>query len=50
MREGLGLRLLLNQLPPGSTLDDARRIRERILQRGRKPSRVLDEAIGLDRA
>lgn len=50
MRDGLGLRLLLARLPPGATLDDARRLRERILQRGRQPSRLLDEALGIERA
>jgi hypothetical protein len=41
MRDALGLRLLLAKLPPGASLEDARRLRERILQRGRQPSRVL---------
>jgi hypothetical protein len=50
MREGLGLRLLLAKLPPGSSLDDARRMRERILQQGRRRSRVLDAAVGIERA
>jgi hypothetical protein len=50
MRDGLGLRLLLDALPPGATLDDARRLRERILQSGRRPSRLLDEALGIERA
>lgn len=50
MRDGLGLRLLLGKLPPGATLDEARRLRERIRQRGRRPSRVLDAAYGTDHA
>jgi hypothetical protein len=50
MREGLGLELLRQQLGPGATLDDARRTRERILQLGRRPSRLLDEALGIERA
>jgi hypothetical protein len=50
MREGLGLRLLQGKLPSGSTLEDARRMRECILQRGRQPSRLLDKALGLERA
>lgn len=49
LREGLGLELLRRQLPPGATLDDARRTRERILQLGRRPSRLLDEALGIER-
>jgi len=50
MHDGTGLRLLRRQLPPGATLDDARRARERILQLGRRPSRLLDEALGIERA
>ncbi|HZR82416.1 MAG TPA: hypothetical protein VFD92_15085 [Candidatus Binatia bacterium] len=50
MHDGLALRLLLGHLPPGATIADARRLRERILQRGRRPSRLLDEALGIDRA
>ncbi|MEW6273389.1 MAG: hypothetical protein AB1689_29265 [Thermodesulfobacteriota bacterium] len=50
MREGLGLRLLLAHLPPGSTAADARLLRERILQQGRRPSRLLDRALGIERA
>lgn len=46
MQDGLGLRLLLGRLPAGASLDDARRLRKRILQRGRRPSRVLDPAAG----
>jgi hypothetical protein len=49
MREGLGLRLLLAKMPPGSTLEDARRLRERIKQSGRRPSGVLDAAAGVER-
>lgn len=41
MRDALGLRLLLAKLPAGATLDDARRLREKLLQRGRQRSRVL---------
>jgi len=48
-RAGHGLRLLLAQLPPGSTLDDARRLREQLLQRGRRPSALLDTALGITR-
>jgi hypothetical protein len=50
MRDGLGLRLLLAHMPRDATLDDARRLRERILQRGRRPSRLLDEPLGITRA
>jgi hypothetical protein len=50
MEGGLGLRLLLPHLPPGATLADARTLREHILQRGRQPSRLLDEGLGIERA
>ncbi len=50
MRDGTGLHLLRGRLAPGATLDDARRARERILQLGRRPSRMLDEALGIERA
>jgi hypothetical protein len=50
MLDALGLRLLLAKLPAGATLDDARRLRERILQRGRQPSRVLGHDDGIERA
>lgn len=50
MTDGLALRLLLAHLPAGATVDDARRLRERILQSGRQPSRLLDEALGIERA
>lgn len=50
MADGLALRLLLAHLPAGATPDDARRLRERILQSGRQPSRLLDEALGIERA
>jgi len=49
MRAQDGLRLLLTQLPPGSTLADARRVRERIAQEGRRPCRMLERALGIDR-
>jgi hypothetical protein len=50
MRDGTGLRQLQAQLPPGATLEDARRARERILQLGRQPSHLLDDALGIARA
>jgi len=49
LRAGDGLRLLLAQLPPGATLDDARTLRERLLQAGRQPSALLDRALGIRR-
>jgi len=49
MRAGTGLRLLQARLPPGSTLADARRARERILQLGRRPCTFLDRELGIDR-
>lgn len=50
MRDALGLRLLLGKLPEGATLDDARELRKQILQRGRRPSRVMAPAAGTTRA
>ncbi|MBY0276860.1 hypothetical protein K2Z84_16095 [Candidatus Binatia bacterium] len=50
MHDALGLRLLLAKMPAGASLDDARRLRERILQRGRRPSRVLGAVDGTERA
>ena len=50
MQDGLGLRLLLGKLPDGATLDDAHALRRRILQRGRRPSRVLAPEGGARRA
>jgi len=42
MDEKVGLRLLLAQLPPGSTLDDALAFHRRLRQQGRRPCRCLD--------
>jgi hypothetical protein len=36
-------------MPPGSTLADARRLRRKIKQIGRQPSRLLDEMLGIKR-
>ncbi|MHB8416708.1 MAG: hypothetical protein ACYDCL_01440 [Myxococcales bacterium] len=44
-----GLRLLLAKLPPGATLDDARRLREKILQTDRRPCSFLDGPLGIRR-
>ena len=41
MRAGEGLRLFLPLLPLGSTLDDARRFRERQKQAQRRPSACM---------
>lgn len=48
-RAAHGLRMLLAQLPPGATLDDARRLREKLRQHGRRPSALLDDALGIVR-
>ena len=45
LRSGEGLRLLLPQLPPGSTLRDAARFRERLLQSQRRPSACMASVI-----
>ena len=49
LREQLGLKLLLARMPPGSTMTDARRLREKIKQTGRQPCRFLDEMLGIKR-
>ena len=49
LREQMGLKLLLAHMPPGSTLADARRLRRKIKQIGRQPSRLLDEMLGIKR-
>ena len=48
-REQLGLVGLLSRMPPGSTLDDARRQRRIDKQRTRTPSKLLDAEFGIDR-
>ncbi|MFO0984393.1 MAG: hypothetical protein U1E76_22155 [Planctomycetota bacterium] len=49
LREQLGLKLLLAQMPAGSTIADARRLREKIMQTGRRPCRMLDDMLGIRR-
>jgi hypothetical protein len=49
LRAGEGLELLRLQMPAGSTRQDARRLREQIMQRGRRPCRLLDRALGIAR-
>lgn len=45
LRSGDAFRLLLPQLPPGSTLADAARFRERLLQSQRRPSACMRSLI-----
>lgn len=45
LRAQEGLKLLLPQLPPGSTLEDARRFRERLLQSQRRPSGCMQSLL-----
>jgi hypothetical protein len=49
LREQMGLKLLLARMPTGSTMTEARRLREKIMQIGRQPSRLLDEMLGIQR-
>ncbi len=44
-----GLRDLLVLMPAGSTLRDARRLREKTMQRQRTPCSFLDEDLGIRR-
>lgn len=50
IRRGEGLELLLDNLPAGATLADARRFRERVKQQGRRPCSFLDRTLGVRRA
>ena len=49
LRDGLGLALLRDRMPAGATLDDARRLRERLMQSGRRPCTFLDRPLGIVR-
>jgi hypothetical protein len=44
-----GLKLLLSQMPPGSTLRDAYRLRKKLHQLGRRRCSFLDEEYGIVR-
>jgi hypothetical protein len=44
-----GLKLLLAQMPPGSSLDDALNMHRRIRQTSRTPCKWLDEELGVKR-
>jgi hypothetical protein len=47
MRSRHGLELLRAQMPPGATLEQARRLRGRIKQEGRQPCSFLDRELGV---
>jgi hypothetical protein len=44
-----GLKQLLALMPSGSTLQDARRLREKTMQKQRRPCSFLDRDLGIDR-
>lgn len=48
-RQQDGLKLLLSQMPPGSTLRDAYRLRKKLHQMRRRPCSFLDEEYGIVR-
>ena len=49
LRAEEGLELLRTRMPVGATREDARRLREQIMQRGRRPCGFLDRALGIVR-
>lgn len=49
MRTQHGLKMLQAQMPPGATLADARRLRERMKQEGRRACSFLDRSLGIER-
>lgn len=49
LKDGFGLRALLQDPPPGSNLEDARRLYKRLSQQSRKPSKLMDERYGVSR-
>jgi hypothetical protein len=50
LRSKDGLRHLLALMPAGSTLEDARRLREKTMQKQRRPCSFLDRDLGIERA
>ena len=46
---GLGLKVLLPYLPPGASLEDARRLFRRLQQASRTPCSFLDDDLGISR-
>lgn len=46
---GLGLKFLLPFLPPGASLEEARRLYRRLGQESRTPCSFLDEQLGVVR-
>jgi hypothetical protein len=49
LRSQDGLRQLLALMPAGSTLEDARRLREKTMQKQRRPCSFLDRDLGIER-
>ena len=48
-RSERGFRLMLTQLPPGTTIEEARTLRRKIIQSGRTPCSFLDREYGIER-
>lgn len=49
LREQTGLKLLLSQMPPGSTMSDALKLHRKLHQLRRRPCSFLDEELGIVR-
>ncbi len=49
LREKEGLKLLLMQMPPGSTMADALKMHRKLHQLRRRPCSFLDEELGIVR-
>lgn len=49
LREKEGLKLLLLQMPPGSTMADAMKLHRKLHQLRRRPCSFLDEELGIVR-
>ena len=48
-RSKRGLELLLASLPPGSTLEDAKKFHRKVTQLSRRPCSFLDAELGIER-
>lgn len=46
---GWGVKFMLSYLPPGASLDEARRLYQRLAQESRTPCSFLDEPLGIRR-
>lgn len=49
LRDQTALKLMLLGMPPGSTLEDARRLHRKLKQADRTPCSFLDRELGIER-